>query len=243
MLPKSIKLLTRLRYLSLYDNDVNQLPESMSSLKKLVRLDLRQTNLTSIPDFMMNIARKYHVVKYIVEGVVPKEAVILGLIQLISKIKLKKISQYDDIHNYDFNHNLWYYKINNLGHIIGIYLFNFETPYLGLFPEQICILEYLEELYLSNNDIQYIPDSIGTLSSLRELDLSWNRIVHIPESLHSLSNLKFLDLEHNEIEKLPEFFNEFISLEYFKCSANKIETFPKIIIENNQKYRKNYLKY
>ena len=167
----------------------------------------------------------------------------MNKIETTPKINLEKIGQHDNIRDYDFHHYLHYYKIDDVGHIIGLYIYNQGDPSLGLFPVQFCEFKYLEELYLSNNEIHLVPDSIGNLSSLRELDLSFNRIVNIPETFGKLHNLKYLDISYNNLKKLPEFFKDFPSLEVLSCSGNAIKEIPQSIIEKNQKNRNYYKKY
>ena len=237
LLPETIKSLTRLRSLSLFNNNFKQLPESISCLKKLRHLNIKWTKITSTPNFLTAITRRNFSMKFIAEGVSSLEAPVLGLIELISKVKLEKIGQNENIHDYDFPHYFNYYKIDEEGHVIGLYVFSQSDPSLGVFPNQICDLKYLKELYLSNNEIFSIPDSIGSLFLLRELDLSYNNIRNIPESLENLHNLKILDISYNNIKELPEFFNNIPSLEILVCVGNDIKGAPRTKIERYQRYR------
>ncbi|MFX1338864.1 MAG: hypothetical protein ACFFDK_09665, partial [Promethearchaeota archaeon] len=80
--------------------------------------------------------------------------------------------------------------IDNDGHIRAIYLWD-ESIFIGIFPEQICDLEYLEELYLVEHNLKYIPPSISKLKNLKILDISCNPMIHIPKTAKSF--LKSLD--------------------------------------------------
>jgi Leucine-rich repeat (LRR) protein len=242
-LPQSVKSLTRLRYLSLFNTNLKKLPDLMYSFRKLRHLDIKWTNITSTPDSLMMIAKRNFSMKFIAEEVSPLEAPILGLIELISKVKLEKIGQHYNIHDYDFPRNLHYYKIDEEGHVIGLYVFNQFDPLLGIFPNQLCNLRYLEELYLSNNEIQRIPDSIGNLSSLKKLDLSYNRLLHVPETFKKLKTLKYLNISYNNIKEIPEFLNDLRSLERLSCANRNITEFPKSLLAKKQRTRSYYKKF
>ena len=239
-LPQSMKSLTRIRYLSLFNNNFKRLPESIGFLKKLKHLDIKWTYITSTPDFLMTISKKNFSMKFIAEGVLPLEAPVLGLIELMSKVRLVKIGQHDNIHDHDFPRYLNYYKINEEGHIIGLHVFNQFDPLLGIFPDQLCNLRHLEELYLSNNEIQRIPDSIGNLSLLEKLDLSYNRLKHVPETFKNLNALQYLDLSYNNFEEIPEFLNDLRSLEVLMCTRKNMNEFPKSLVGKKQRTR-NYI--
>jgi len=55
----------------------------------------------------------------------------------------------------------------------------------------------LEELCLSENQLETIPKSIGKLTKLRKLDLENNNLKRLPEELINLPNLKLLDISKN----------------------------------------------
>jgi hypothetical protein len=119
-------------------------------------------------------------------------------------MKLKKIEIDDQI----YTHYACNYKVNETGHIIGIYLYGYPIFQTCIFPKQICFLEFLEELILRDQNIRQIPDVISEIKSLKRLDLMKNRIKIIPRTMKKLNNLETFDISGNSIQKAPEFLKK-----------------------------------
>ena len=135
--------------------------------------------------------------------------------EILSGSKLKKIKADDLIIYKDVACN---YKLNEKGHVTGIYIFNSHLSNLTTFPKQICSLKNLEELEFPNNDIKVIPNSIGKLTKLQRLNLRNNMIEDIPESLNTLKDLNCLKLSGNRIKESPKWLN--YKLEKFESSED-----------------------
>ncbi|XP_072387224.1 uncharacterized protein [Diabrotica undecimpunctata] len=73
---------------------------------------------------------------------------------------------------------------------------------IGMFPDGICWVETLRELYINNNNISWLPDGIQFLVNLRVLDISSNFIVAIPQQVEKLVSLEVLLACRNSIETL-----------------------------------------
>jgi len=56
----------------------------------------------------------------------------------------------------------------------------------------------LEELYLNNTQLEFIPANIGRLINLRVLELRDNRISQIPKAVSHLMKLYRLDIGQND---------------------------------------------
>ena len=203
-LPKSIGNLTNLKTLFLDWNNFSEIPnlkwDSLISLEKLNLNNNSKLN-NNIPQSLFKLAQKNFARKYVEEGVIPSEAPVLSLLEFFAGMKLKKTEQIDHISSY-YACN---YKLNNKGHVIGIYLFGYPIFQICIFPEQVCSLKYLEELILRDQGIKNIPNKIGNLKSLKILDLMRNRVKTIPESMEKLENLEYVDISENNNIKVPEF--------------------------------------
>lgn len=100
---------------------------------------------------------------------------------------------------------------------------------IDAFPLEVCELERLEYLDLSNNKIKEIPKGIRKLQSLLTLNLEGNSISTIPEELCSLKNLSVLNLSNNKIRCLPSKIENLFSLTEFSLNNNLIRDLIKEI--------------
>ncbi len=206
-IPNSIFFLKDLRILRSEENNLNSLPPWIGSLNRLRHLALLNNNIKLIPQSLFELAKRKQAKKYIIKGVNEDEAPILGLLELLSGIRLQKLEKNEDIYHsekFDPLHFMYHYKINELGYITHIY-FYFREPYLGIFPLQLCSLNYLEELHLSTHDIKFIPECIGNLTSLKVLNLMCNEIESLPESMKKLRNLERVSFFDNPLKEIPDF--------------------------------------
>jgi len=159
--------------------------------------------------------------KYVKEGVILNEAVFLALFEIqYGNIKIRKVEN-DEFQQINSNEHL-YYRINDSGNILGIYI----TGRILFIPEYLYELKFLEELELKSTFITTIPESVGELISLKALNLGWNHIKTIPDSIKSLLFLKNLNLCNNKIKKIPNSISSLRSLEKLELSHNKLKSIP-----------------
>jgi len=196
-IPGCIGSLSGLKYLNLNGLKLKKLPETIEHLSQLEELNLNGNRLSLISNVIITIAKKNYVQKYIIEGVNNSEALVLGLIEILSGCSLEKVDIEVDVSNWEIAFN---YQIDETGHITGLFLSN-EKVELSTFPEQMCTLKHLEDLKITQASIEKIPESIKKLTSLKKLDLSFNKIKSIPNSIEELKNLEIFSLDDNEISE------------------------------------------
>ena len=131
---------------------------------------------------------------YLDDGVHPSEAPVLALLEILTESEILG------------------YEINDEGRIILLPIFGSDDSYIGIFPEQICDLKFLQILYFRNQNAKSIPECIKKLSYLEKLDLSYNDLENFPNAIHELKNLTNLDLSYNKIRELPHFVKELTHL-------------------------------
>lgn len=205
-LPESMKNLENLRELDLRYNLFKDLPDWLGELPKLTNIELYNNPLRSVPACVIKIAKEHYAPVHIQQGVVPSEAEVLGILEILTGSVLA-IIEYDD---QDLDHYSYGYKINDDGHITKLFLGGGEDFRLGIFPELICNLEHLEKLWMPDNALKSLPESLSKLKNLKELNLSRYRPdtrfpFHIPESLIPfLKEIKKLNLSYDIMEKLSE---------------------------------------
>ena len=201
-IPESISLLKNLETLELGNCQITSLPDSLGNLKKLKKLTIeRNFKLNLIPNAALQLAKNNICQKYIEIGVKPNEAFVLAVLEMLFGRELELLNSNVNMLNKD---KAWHYKINENNNITGVYLFNKFIQYLSIFPEHICSLIFLEELWLPNNAIKSIPESIGQLINLKSLNLRNNKIEFIPMSIKKLKKLENLKLADNRIKEIPK---------------------------------------
>jgi len=223
-IPDSIGSVSKLQYLNLWDNNLTTLPNSIEFLSNLKYLfldwnrfrkfpDLRWDKLISLeklsitnnfklnefPNSLFLLIKQNLIKKYINEGVHSNDTFVLGLLEILTGMKLRKLTNSKLPKLYACE-----YKVDLDGHIIGIYLYGYHSFQINYIPEHLCLLKNLEELVLRDQNITKIPAFIKNLSALKYLDLMRNKIEILPEFLSESISLEVLDLGVNKIKEVPE---------------------------------------
>ncbi len=200
-LPKSIECLSNLKYLFLDWNRFRELPDlRWDKLISLEKLSITNNfKLKKFPNSLILLIKQNFVKKYINEGVNSNDAHILGLLEILTGMKLRKFTNNKLPKLYACD-----YKVDLNGHITGIYLYGYHSFQINFIPKQIYKLKHLEDLVLRDQNIKNIPECIKSLKSLKRLDLLQNGIRFIPDCFKELRSLELLDLGENKIRDIPE---------------------------------------
>ena len=224
-IPLSINSLPKLNSLTIDHCTLkNKLIHDLN-LPNINQLTFTNNKVDNLPEWVWKIAsNKTSLNKFIKNGVVPSEASILALIEILSGMVLDLNKKFEKPRL----KKAYYFKINELGHIIGLYIVN-DMIKIGFIPHQLCDLNYLEELHLVRQNIIQIPKCIIRLNNLKILNLSFNKIEIIPENIEFLTKLEYFDLRsdnNNVIKILPQSINQLTNLKVFNLSGNIIENLP-----------------
>jgi Leucine-rich repeat (LRR) protein len=185
-IPNSICNLTQLESLEISYCNLKNYPDTCPNLLSLRNLTLSNNQFDNLPKWVIKIAHQNkYVDKYITRGVVKSEVHNLGLLEILTGKECIKM-QPDD--NFSTTGPVCY-EINNLGHITKI-MYLSKEPRIGVFPKELCNLEFLEELILIDQNIRIIPESIGELNRLKVLNLTHNQIDNVLESIKKLNSLE-----------------------------------------------------
>jgi Leucine-rich repeat (LRR) protein len=87
-------------------------------------------------------------------------------------------------------------------------------------------LDWLEQLYLSSNQLSELPDSITRLQNLSILNLSSNQLSELPDSITRLQNLSILYLSYNQLSELPDSITRLQNLSQLYLSHNQLSKLP-----------------
>ncbi|XP_039297707.1 leucine-rich repeat-containing protein 7 isoform X2 [Nilaparvata lugens] len=91
-------------------------------------------------------------------------------------------------------------------------------------PDVVTQLTYLEELFLNDCDLGFIPANLGRLSRLKVLEVRANHLATLPASLARFSNLVRLDIGQNELLCLPPVVRHLSELRELWCDFNSMST-------------------
>jgi len=122
---------------------------------------------------------------------------------------------------------------NNLSNII-----NSELPSLSIYH-----FRYVKKLNLSFNKLRRLPDNIGVLQCLEEFNLSNNNLSTLPKSFSQLKRLVKLNLTNNNFAQLFEelsYLNNILELDLshnlfinFPSSVLKLQSLKKLVFSYN----------
>lgn len=89
-------------------------------------------------------------------------------------------------------------------------------------PDVITKLIHLEELYLNDSYLDFLPARFGGLTNLRILEVRHNKLITLPKSMARLTSLTRIDIGSNDFRELPEVIGCMINLKELLIDGNKI---------------------
>ncbi|XP_030897589.1 leucine-rich repeat-containing protein 40 [Leptonychotes weddellii] len=184
-IPEGFEQLFNLEDLDISNNRLTTVPASFSSLSSLVRLNLSSNQLKSLPAGISGMKRLKHLDcnSNLLEAVPPELANMESLELLyLRRNKLRFLPEFPSCRLLKELH-------------VG------ENQIEILGPEHLKHLNSVLVLDLRDNKLKSVPDEITLLQSLERLDLSNNDISSLPCSLGKL-HLKFLALEGNPLRTI-----------------------------------------
>ena len=103
-------------------------------------------------------------------------------------------------------------------------------------------LEYLEILYLENNEITEFPVWLNKYNEhLEFVSFKGNKICGIPREIKMLKNISVLDLSDNNLKTIPYEIGELENLTNLNIGKNQISEIPPTISNLYGKLRKLYI--
>ena len=240
----NVTLPSTLQLFNIIDNNITTI--ATSSMVSLMRLFGMQNKLADIPNFTGGVLAEYYLSRNNLQGI---------KLSYLSKNVMKIDVSHNDIQTLpkdlftfpSLTHLfLGYNQIKKLpasfstSHIICLSLVG--NP-IEAFPEEFP--QTLEQLYISDCNLEEIPENLKELEDFIELDASNNKLTAVPELPHLMrlilsknnliefpkitNNLEYLDLSFNSIPIIPKDEN-LKKLKYLDLAFNDISAIPKDIV-------------
>ena len=86
------------------------------------------------------------------------------------------------------------------GRVVGLGLYGLK---LASFPDEIRRFSLLQDLCLSNNQLEILPAYVTEFVHLRKLNLSSNRLASLPAEIGDMESLRVLNVARNQLKTLP----------------------------------------
>ena len=248
----AIQNLKKLKKLTIFFSELNEIPEEISQLTELEELNLRHNKLESLPDGIVNLTSLQ---KITIDG---------NRIRILPKDWGKLIN----LKELDLKGNILVELPNSFSDLQNLEKLFLDENDLKLLPENFGNLRALEELGLSKNLLKKLPESFGNLSSLRTVRLDNNNLTNLPENIGKITSLENIYLNNhrnnqigqydaasrgilkdssrvrrksNSIRKLPLSFSEFKNIQTILLAGNPIDSPALFQILQNLKSKKYHL--
>ncbi|OAF71434.1 Adseverin [Intoshia linei] len=126
-------------------------------------------------------------------------------------------------------------QINDVIKVVsGVRNLSINKSCIQKLPENFHILENLETLHLSYNDLEFLGDCLSKLKNLQTFVCRHNKISNysFPSSFFQLENLTVLDLAYNTLESIPDDLDSAKNLISLNLSHNKLTCIPNQLFIN-----------
>ncbi|KAM5161186.1 leucine-rich repeat-containing protein 40 isoform 1-T1 [Callospermophilus lateralis] len=169
-IPEGFEQLSNLEDLDLSSNRLSTVPVSFSSLSSLIRLNLSSNQLKSLPAEISKMKRLKHLDcnSNLLETIPPELAGMESLELLyLRRNKLRFLPEFPSCRLLKELHvgenQIEMLGAEHLKHLNSILVLDLRDNKLKSVPDEITLLQSLERLDLSNNDISSLPCSLGNL--------------------------------------------------------------------------------
>jgi hypothetical protein len=213
--PSSIRDLAHLRGLRLAGNPLAGLPAGLWDLSSLENLDLSGTGLSSLPADVGDLS-------HLTELLLADNA----LTDLPDEV-----GSVDELAWLLLDHNQLTSVPAVVWQLAGLEHLWLTSNQLTTLSSAVGNLSGLVELLLFDNQLADLPDELWTLSNLERLDLGANQLTQVPAAIGDLTNLTSLDLQVNQLTSLPPEIGQLTRLTSLGLAINRLSTLPASIGE------------
>ncbi|SJN10825.1 hypothetical protein CZ787_04530 [Halomonas citrativorans] len=94
-------------------------------------------------------------------------------------------------------------------------------PKVSHVPDEILLMEELEDLHLQLNDLDSLPPAVCNIAGLKKLRLGGNSLTSLPKAIGKLKNLELLTLWSNNLSELPLEIGDLVNLKALNIAHNE----------------------
>ncbi|KAI7805173.1 leucine-rich repeat-containing protein 1 [Triplophysa rosa] len=208
--------LTKLRKLSLSDNEIQRLPGDIANFNQLVELDVSR-NGKRLPESFPEL-----------RNLTCLSVNDISLQALPDNIG-KSLSQLQKLEELDLGNNELYDLPKTIGCLVSLKDLWLDGNQLSEIPPEMGGMRSLTCLDVSENKLEHLPEEMGNLLSLTDLMVSQNLIDMLPESIGKLIQLSILKADQNRLIQLPESIGNCESLTELVLTENQLVNLPRSI--------------
>ncbi|XP_023696226.2 leucine-rich repeat-containing protein 40 [Paramormyrops kingsleyae] len=211
VLPQGVGQLANLDELDLSGNQLTEVPDSLGGLNNLVKLNLSHNKLKSLPlgiSGMTNL-KLLDCTRNHLENVPPVLAHMTSLEQLYlrhNKLRvlpeLSSCKMLKELHV--GNNQIESVEAQQLKHLTALGVLELRDNKLKNLPDEVTLLEGLERLDISNNDISSLPCALGNMTKLKMLSLEGNSLRTIRRDLLTKGTQEILKYLRSRVQEQPD---------------------------------------
>lgn len=236
-LPGNFGLLTKLSVLNLANNKLTTLPESMKNLSVLSNLDIRRNAFEALPNFLGSTSlRSLNASGNKISDIsvlhTCKELRVLDMSANVLKEFGAIFEPENELRTLNMSNN-FLKDISHLLRVLGnVQRLNLNTNLIGELPSTVSSLVSLEEIEITDNNLQTIDEAFFGLN-VKKVNLTANKLTSL--HLHGLNSLEALTLDENPLEEFAmsdDFAPYLKELSCESCGLQKFLLPPSTRLEN-----------
>ncbi|XP_067893356.1 leucine-rich repeat-containing protein 40 isoform X2 [Heterodontus francisci] len=209
-IPEGIGQLVHLEDLDVSNNQLSTVPSTLGELSRLLRFNLANNKLKSIPlDISkMRSLKLLDATHNELECVPPELAKMVSLEQLyLRHNRLHHLPEFPSCRYlkelHIGNNQIEYLGSEHLKNLSAISVLELRDNKLKSLPDEILLLQNLERLDLTNNDISSLPYVLGNLPKLKSLLVEGNPLRTIRRDIINRGTQELLKYLRSRIEEQP----------------------------------------
>jgi len=208
-IPKQVFELRQLKSLSIYNNQISEIPAAIQNLTDLEFLDLSSNQILSLPDELFKLKQ----LKYL-DFTSNQIYEIPAAIQNLSDLEFLDLS----INSVDR-------LPDEIGQLRNLHSLKMRSIRIIELPGCLESLPKLSTLDISGATMEE-PEWVSKRTNWVELGLGRLLYGEVPEWVSKQSDLRILSLQDNALESLPQWFSQLSSLEEINLKNPRIDIYP-----------------